>query len=407
MPPSVQAPAREPEQLDFESEVVACNGTEVELADTYFFAESGGQPADRGTLGGVEVADVYYADGRTVHVLAEPPECSVGDRVDGVIDAEFRRYCQRAHTASHVVYGAARRELDELGYGGFAVDQEKVRIDVESDSAIDDAMLITLEEHANRAVWESRSVDWYSMSTDDAMAAPDVAFNVATEEEVFSDASEVRIVEITGWDRAACGGTHVRNTAEIGLIRMLDRSNPGSGLTRVEFAVGPTAIDHQARLHADARRAARTADATPGRLTDAIQEMRSVIETRDDRVRTLERMVLEERLATAPRTESNDLTWVVQTVPEVETDTTTTVLRDQRDHGVEDVFVTVSGESRSSISVGTNGDVDASEVINRVTDTLGGGGGGGSELAQGGGIPHEPEHIVASLREDIVPDLQT
>ncbi|MFC6726921.1 hypothetical protein ACFQE1_21590, partial [Halobium palmae] len=180
------------------------------------------------------------------HELAEDPGVEVGDRVAGVVDDDFRTYAMRAHTASHVLYGAGRLVLDDLGYAGFDIGSEKVRVDFETSTEIDDATLAELERLVNRAVWDSRGVTWEEVPVEEARERDGIAFNTKTEEGVMADDEMVRVVTVgpvdseddgVAWDVAACGGTHVSNTNEVGPVEVLDRSNPGEGVTRVEFAV--------------------------------------------------------------------------------------------------------------------------------------------------------------------------
>ncbi|ERH13322.1 MAG: alanyl-tRNA synthetase, partial [halophilic archaeon J07HB67] len=148
-----------PTVREFEATVEAVDGRDVWLSETYFYAASGGQPADRGTLDGVAVEHVADEDG-AVHRLARRPAFEPGETVTGVIDDHFRTYCSRAHTASHLLYGAGRELLDELGYGGFGIGEEKIRVDFTTPTEIGDTTLVELERLANRAVWESRPVSW-------------------------------------------------------------------------------------------------------------------------------------------------------------------------------------------------------------------------------------------------------
>ncbi len=119
------------------------------------------QPADRRTLDGVAVVDVQHRNGDVVHELAEPPTFDPGETVEGQVDTAFRTYCMRAHTASHVLYGAGRRLLSDLGYGGFDISARvpdeaddddfgpaitgKVRVDFETTTEIGDETLTELE----------------------------------------------------------------------------------------------------------------------------------------------------------------------------------------------------------------------------------------------------------------------
>lgn len=397
----IQRAAAAPDRLRFEATVVGCEGAQVELDETYFFAESGGQPSDRGELAGCRIVDVQVEDDRIVHTLDQTPNIVVGETVSGVIDPEFRRYCRRAHTASHVLYGAARREVNGLGYGGFEIDERKVRVDFESTDPMDIGTILSLEKRANRAVWDSRAVTWAELPREEAETSDEIAFNAATEE-IFAERESVRIVEIEGWDRAACGGTHLHNTAEIGPISVLDRSNPGSGLTRVEFAVGPAAIDHFSTVHTAARTAARELDTTPVEVQSALAELKETVSERGDRIETIEKKLLDERLAHLEIFETNSNRWKIGTIPDVDAAVMTETLRSAvGDDGVS-VIVGLAGEETSSITVASDGEKAAHAIVASVTDVLGGGGGGNDEFAQGGGIPKSPDDIATFLHESIV-----
>ncbi|NUC71172.1 alanyl-tRNA editing protein [Haloterrigena sp. SYSU A558-1] len=254
-----QRAAREPYTTRFETEVTSIDGRTVWLETSYFYGTSDGQPADRGTVGDATVTDVRLVDGEQAHVLAEEPSFRVGRRVLCSIDWSFRMYCMRAHTAAHLCYGAARRCLDSPGYAGLEIGEETVAVDLET-APLDDEALIQLDELINRTVWESRPVSWESVPVAAARERDDVVFD----EERSGTAVEkgrVRVVTIgdendTGhgmatadagepWNVAACGGTHVRNTREVGPVTVLGCSSPAEGIRRLEFAVGPQAIDRR------------------------------------------------------------------------------------------------------------------------------------------------------------------
>ena len=314
-----RAPA-EPAVREFEATVERVDGREVVLDETHFYAESGGQPADRGTLAGLVVDDVTERDGDVVHLLADDPGAGtsggieVGGTVVGVIDDEFRTYCARAHTASHVLYGAARRICDDLGYAGFDISPEKVRVDLTTAEPLDDDDLVELERLSNRAVWDSRSVDWETLPEAEARALDGIAFNTKTEEGAMSDGETVRVVTVEDWDVAACGGTHVGNTAEIGTVKALDRSNPGEGVTRVEFAVGPTAIDRDAAVHEAALEAAAAADTNVSDLPDAVRRFREETDRLESELRAARDELLRARLNEFPTTAIDGETWAIGTV---------------------------------------------------------------------------------------------
>jgi len=235
-----QPAALQPDVTSFEATVESVDGRRVALDRSFFYARSGGQPADRGTIGDSQVEHVDHEDGSHVHRLAEAPAFDAGDTVACAVDETFRRYCARAHTASHVLYGAGRRLFDELGYGGFGIDEEKVRVDLAVDG-VDDATLVELERLANRAVWEARDVSWEQLTTAEAYEREEIAYNTKTEEGVLTDADTVRVVTVEGWDWAACGGTHVSDTAAIGPTANSTRVIPSPGFDRSRTVIGPTA----------------------------------------------------------------------------------------------------------------------------------------------------------------------
>lgn len=398
----VQSAAVEPDRLSFQATVTAVDGTAITLDQTYFFAESGGQPADRGTLNDIPVTDVQMDAERIRHHVEDEDAFAVGDSVQGEIDPVFRRYCKRAHTASHVIYGAARGKLTDLGYGGFEISEDKVRIDFASGESIDRQTVLEIERLANEAVWESRAVTWEEISREDALESDDIAFNTATED-IFATTDQVRIVEVDGWDRAACGGTHLRNTAEIGPIVVLDRSNPGKDLTRVEFAVGPAAINRISAIHGVAQTAANSLDTTPRELPSAISTLKEDIASKDDRIESLERELLQMMVAGFETIESDSSSWKVGVVPTLTTDDQGQILLEAVDDEPIAVIVALSGKDRTTITVASNGSIPANAIMDHVTDQFGGGGGGSEAVAQGGGIPESPENLATRIRETIIP----
>ena len=383
--------AEDPGTLTFEATVDE-GGDAVVLSETYFYPEGGGQPADRGTIGGLEVLDVQTVDGSVVHHVESTIE--EGDLVEARIDPEFRRYCMRAHTASHVLYGAGRRVMDDLGYGGFGITPEKVRVDFETSTDVDDVTLVELERLVNRCVWDSREVTWERLPREEALGREDVAFNAKTEEGIAGET--VRVVEVDGWDAAACGGTHVSNTRELGPVTLLGRSNPGEGLTRIEFAVGRPGVERRVTEKEAALGAAGALGTNVQDLTDAVErladEREAAIAERDDlRARVLDARLVE---LAGDAFERDGHTWAAGVV-----DTDANVLSERvRDlpDGV-DVLVGVTEDAR--LAVGTTGEVDAGDVVEELTDAFGGGGGGSPTAAQAGGLDADGEEIVSFLRD--------
>ena len=387
----------DPETLSFEAEVTAVDGRDVTLETTYFYAQGGGQPADRGTIDGIPVTDVQSVDGDVVHTLDRDPSFAGGETVTGAIDPDFRRYCMRAHTASHVLYGAGRRLLDDLGYGGFGITEEKVRVDFATSTAVDDETLVALERLVNRTVWDSRAVSWETLPKDEALGMEEIAFNTKTEEGIAGDS--VRVVTVEDWDVAACGGTHVRNTREIGPVTVLSRSNPGEGLTRVEIAVGPPGIDRRMEEKRALLEAARRAGTAPADLPGEIARLREEAEELEATVADLEAEIATGRVAELRDevVERDGATWLVGAVEGLDANAL-------GEHAQElvgdaaDVVALVGQDGQTFLAVAA-ADRDAATIVDRVTDEFGGGGGGSPHFAQGGGLTVDPETVVSFLRD--------
>lgn len=386
--------AESPAVTSFEAEVTGIhdNGQVLELSETYFYPAGGGQPPDRGSIAGTPVAHVADAEGQVRHHLSEPVDVSVGEEVRGQIDPAFRTYCRRAHTASHVLYGAGRRLFEDIGYGGFDIDEERVRVDLRVPEGIDTATLVDLERLTNRAIWESRPVSWETVPQADALSRDEVAFNSATEEGLAGDT--VRLVTVADWDVAACGGTHVENTREIGPVTVLERSNPGEGLTRVEFAVGPTGIDRRAAESRAMRNAAITLGVPSTEVDEGVTDLQArydeVVEERD----TLRDELLADRIASLPTIDRDGQDWRIGVIEGYGPNAIGEHVRKP-----ESDLVAVAGRDGTTfVVISSDGGPEAGEMVDVITTEFGGGGGGGAPFAQAGGMQADPEAIVDFLR---------
>jgi alanyl-tRNA synthetase len=422
--------ATDPETIRFEATVERFDGTGtgtgtgLVLDHSYFYPEGGGQPADRGTIAGVPVLDVQKRDGEIIHRVDDADwdtPLEPGATVEASIDERFRTYCMRAHTASHVLYGAGRRLLSDLGYGGFGITEDKVRVDFSTTTGIDDTCLQDLERFVNQVVWDSHPVWWEELPREEALARDDIAFNTKTEEGV-QGTDRIRVVTIESanheygqehehgsgpggrnefdsserWDVAACGGTHVRNTREIGPVAVLGRSNPGEGLTRVEFAVGRPGIERRMTEKRVASDAARKLETGVSDVPDAIEHLQTERDDLSEELATLRDRLVEQRIneLRERKIERDGLTWLVGTIDDLDA------------NGLAARAKELSGESAdvvalindSQLAIGANEDANANALIADVTDEFGGGGGGSPTVAQGGGIGANPESVVAYLR---------
>lgn len=200
----------------------------VVLDQTCFYPEGGGQPADRGLLGGAAVLDVRENGGEVEHFTDAPlPE---GETVEGAIDWPRRLSLMQHHTAEHMISGLALA-LYRRNNVGFHMGEAMVTIDF--DGPLDEQQLAQLELLANRKVFENLPV---SQDYPDANTLASMSYRSKKALE-----GKVRLITVEGTDRCACCGTHVARTGEIGLIKLLSPQRHKGGV-RVGLVCGERAL---------------------------------------------------------------------------------------------------------------------------------------------------------------------
>ena len=229
----------------FSAQVTACEetpkGFEILLDATAFYPEGGGQAADTGTLGQAQVLDTRERGEEIVHLCDRPLE--PGSRVEGRIHWQARFLRMQQHSGEHIVSGILHRRYG-CSNTGFHMGQERTVIDF--DTVIPAQALPEIEAEANRAVWQNLPVKcWYPSAEE----LPQVPYRSKK-----ALPWPVRIVQVPGFDTCACCGTHVKQTGEIGLIKLYS-AVPFRGGTRIEMACGSPALDYLNRVLQESTRA--------------------------------------------------------------------------------------------------------------------------------------------------------
>jgi len=213
----------------------------IMLRETPFYAESGGQVSDRGEVVGdgwrVDVDDVRKVDGRTVAVGKLTGQVNFGPALARV-PTDRRRDTERNHTATHLLHAALREVLGEhVHQAGSLVAPDRLRFDFTHHGPIRPDQLERIEELVNREIWRGTPVGTREMPYKEALAEGAMALFG----EKYGD--RVRVVSVPGFSTELCGGTHVRNTGEIGLFRILSESGVAAGVRRVEAATAARAYE--------------------------------------------------------------------------------------------------------------------------------------------------------------------
>ena len=211
----------------------------VVLDKTPFYAEMGGQAADHGVLNGAEcslrVLDVKKTPkGYYVHTcVLESGIVKVGDHLNAQVDKEYRMSVCRNHTATHLLQAALREVLgDHVHQAGSYQDAEITHFDFTHFSAVTPEELARVQKIVNDKIYESMNVTVKEMPIEEAKKLGAMA--------LFGEkyGKVVRVVDIEGWSTEFCGGTHVKNTAQIGGFKIVSESSVAAGIRRIEAVTG-------------------------------------------------------------------------------------------------------------------------------------------------------------------------
>jgi alanyl-tRNA synthetase len=212
----------------------------AKLDESPFYAEGGGQVADSGVIrvGPDELAvkDVYRV-GEDQALLLEADPGAEG-QVEALVDRETRHATMRNHTATHLLHAALRERLGtHVRQAGSAVRPDKLRFDFTHGQGLGPEQLREVEDRVNDWIKASRPVRWIGMDRAEAEKLGAMA--------LFGEkyGEWVRVVEVDGVSRELCGGTHVANTAEIGIFKIASEGSSAANVRRIEAHSGPAAID--------------------------------------------------------------------------------------------------------------------------------------------------------------------
>ena len=359
----------------------------VTLDRTAFYPPSGGQPFDTGRLGAAGVVETVDADNDIVHVLSAA--IAAGVAVTGEIDWARRFDHMQQHTGQHVLSAAFDRLFDNRTVG-FHMGADVSTIDLAREAEPSKVERAVAE--ANRIVWEDRPVSIRFVSQGEAA-------NLPLRKESGREGT-LRLIDISGFDLSACGGTHVERTGAIGVIATLSAERLRGG-SRLTFVCGGRAL-RALRTYRDAiAGSVRALSVLPGDLPAAVERVQAESKDLRKRIKGLqEKLVAHEgaRLA-ADALQVGGVRLLVQAIDEWDV-AGLKALAAAATVGVRACVVLVSPVPPVSLvvacSVGVP--VDANDVLQQLTRRFGGRGGGKRELAQGGGLTAPVAEIVSAAR---------
>ncbi|MCS5700277.1 alanine--tRNA ligase [Cyanobium sp. FGCU-52] len=403
-----------------EPATLAGAGDQVQLVldSTPFYGEGGGQVGDRGVLlgggdqtsvdAGVIVSIEGVSRNRSVFVHSGRIErgcVAVGDLLTARVDAACRRRAQANHTATHLLQAALKQVVDPgIGQAGSLVDFDRLRFDFHCPRAVTSAELEQIEALINGWIAEAHTLEVQEMAIEKAKAAGAVA--------MFGEkyADVVRVVDVPGVSMELCGGTHVANTAEIGLFKIVSESGVAAGIRRIEAVAGPAVLAYLNERDAVVKQLGERFKAQPGEIVDRVAALQDELKASGKALAAARgELALAKAAALADKAERvGDFQLLVARLDGVDgagLQSAALGLADQLGEGAAVVLgglpdpsdlgkvILVAAFGKAVIAAGQQ----AGKFIGGVAKACGGGGGGRPNLAQAGG--RDGTALVGALRQ--------
>jgi len=387
-------------------EAVAGAEVEVVVAETPFYAESGGQVGDRGTIqtasGKVEVEDTQRPSGELVVHRGKVASGRVraGEVATLAVDRAAREATVRNHSGTHLLHAALRQVLGPQALQkGSLVAPDRLRFDFTHDAPLTDEEIERIEDLVNAWIEANEPATLRQMGYREALDAGAVAIF----EEKYGD--RVRVISFGGVSTELCGGTHARATGEIGLLKIVSQSGIAAGVRRIEALTGLGALQYLRERERTLRRVGELLRVPPDQAGERVEKL---LEERKEREREIaelrrarHRAPAGEAAPEAPR-EIGGVRVLVRRVEGLDGKELRDLvddLRGQLRSGVVLVASTLDG--RVSLALGVTPDLrerfQAGALVREVAAVVGGKGGGRPDFAQAGGS--QPEQLDAAIEK--------
>ena len=373
---------------------------------TPFYAEMGGQVADQGVIlnrAGEQVAvvkDVQHApNGQNIHTVEVSQPLTVGETYQLRVDETFRKKVRRNHTATHLLDQALRDVLGEHTHqAGSLVEPNYLRFDFNNIGQVTREQLDQVEKIVNEKIWAEIPVTTTEMPLADAKKLGAIALF----SEKYSD--RVRVVQVGDYSMELCGGTHVQNTAEIGLFKITSESGTAAGIRRIEAVTAQEAFEYlnneDKMLH----------DLATDLKVTQLKELPNKAEHLQQELKDAQRDLqnLKAKMAQAQANDALQTETVGQwqltsaIVPNVTMNELRQLADNWRDKPTGDILILGTAQNdKANLLVVTTPDAvkrgaKAGDLIKKIAPVIGGGGGGRPDMAQAGG--KKPDQLPAALQ---------
>ena len=374
----------------------AADGTEVTvvLENNPFHAEGGGQIGDTGTIVGEEgtilVEDTKKLPDGIVYVIGTVSEGLIreGETVTVTVDRERREDLARNHTGTHMLQAALRRVLgDQVNQAGSLVLPDRLRFDFTWPEPLSAKQLAEVEQIVNDEIIKATDVDITEMPIEEAKKSGAMALFG----EKYGDV--VRVVTIPGFSKELCGGSHVKNTGEIGSFRLLSEGGIGSGIRRIEAVTGKASYDLMKKDRALLNEAAQLLKGKPEQLAEKIEKTLAAMKDLQKELDSLKQQQAKDELGNLMKDlqEKKGIPFFGAIVHAGNMDELRKAADVAKSKLAGGAFIlgTVSGDKVNLVGMASEEAVKAGvhmgKVVSAAAKACGGGGGGKPAVAQAGG----------------------
>ncbi|WP_436859851.1 alanine--tRNA ligase [Staphylococcus caeli] len=375
------------------------------LKETPFYAVSGGQVADQGTISNenfeIAVTEVTKApNGQNLHKgEVQFGTVTTGAEVSASVNHKERRSIKKNHSATHLLHAALKEVLgDHVNQAGSLVEADRLRFDFSHFGPMTEDEIEQVERRVNEEIWNSIEVDIQEMPIAEAKQLGAMALFG----EKYGDV--VRVVNMAPYSIELCGGIHVNNTSEIGLFKIVSESGTGAGVRRIEALTGKSAF-----LYLETIQSQFNAVKSQVKVKTDDQVLEKVIQMQVDEKELAKQLEQKNKEVTALK--MGDITDQVEEInglkvlaTEVEVPNAKAIRETMDDFKskLQDAIIVLISEVDGKVALvatvpkAMTDKVKAGDIIKNMAPIVGGKGGGRPDMAQGGGT--EPENITESLR---------
>jgi len=295
---------QKPYVKEFDAVVVACSktdrGYEIELSDTAFYPEGGGQPGDKGLLitkvlpeQTVKISDTQTSEEHIIHIA--DTEIPIGTQVHGVLDWTNRCDNMQGHSGEHILTGII---CSVYGYDNIGFHMGESYITIDFSGPLTEDQVLEVEQRANEIVRDNLQIQESFPSAEELKT-----IQYRSKKEL---SGTVRIITIPGLDACACCGTHVSATGEVGLIKIINFTNRKKGV-RLEVLCGRKAVAAYEQEMLQVKAISRCLSAKPSEIQEAVEKLNAEKSRLQQLLHEMTRKYLEQKASAAAETEKRPI----------------------------------------------------------------------------------------------------